>query len=85
MKKIALSRRLISLMIVSIIIISGLIFGLIHISGDVTINNFLMSIPYMIMGWTFGYIYYESDNIFTTMTLHFVHNTILFILQIIGG
>lgn len=67
------------------IIVSGLIFGLIHISGDVTINNFLMSIPYMVMGWTFGYIYYESDNIFTTMTLHFVHNTILFILQIIGG
>ena len=67
------------------IIISGIVFGLIHISGDMTINNFLMSIPYMVMGWTFGYIYYKSDNIFTTMTLHSLHNTILFILQIIGG
>lgn len=67
------------------IIISGIVFGLIHISGEITFNNFLMSIPYMTMGWIFGYIYYKSDNIFTTITLHSIHNTFLFIMQIIGG
>lgn len=67
------------------ILISGTIFGLIHISGDINLNNILMSLPYMIMGTIFAFIYYKSDNIFTTISLHSIHNTLLLILQFIGG
>lgn len=68
------------------IIISGCIFGLVHISfSSTTFNDFLMIIPYIIMGIDFSYIYYKSDNIFTTITLHSIHNLILLIIQFIGG
>lgn len=67
------------------IIISGTIFGIVHISGEININSFLMSIPYIVMGLDFAYIYYKSNNIFTTITLHSIHNTILLIFQLIGG
>lgn len=65
------------------IILSGLIFGLLHISDYKDINEILFSIPYIIMGIDFAYIYYKTNNIFTTMTLHMCHNLILLIIQFI--
>lgn len=68
------------------ILISGSIFGLIHITGDtVGINEFLLSIPYILMGIDLSYIYYKSNNIFTTISIHSMHNFILLIFQFIGG
>lgn len=68
------------------IIVSGIIFGLIHIGiSDNTTNDLLMIIPYIIMGIDFSYIYCKSDNIFTTITIHSIHNLILLIIQFIGG
>ena len=68
------------------IFVSGVIFGLIHITGQSTdFNDILMSIPYIIMGLDFAYIYYKSNNIFTTIMLHSIHNFILLFIQIIGG
>lgn len=68
------------------IILSGCIFGLVHMSLiSTTFNDFLMIIPYIVMGIDFSYIYYKSDNIFTTITLHSIHNLILLIIQFIGG
>ncbi len=68
------------------IILSGIIFGIVHMSfNDFNINEFLMIIPYMIMGFDFAYIYEKSNCIFTTMALHSIHNFILLIIQFIGG
>ena len=68
------------------IILSGLIFGLIHLSfTKINFNELLMIIPYVLMGISFSYIYYKSDNIFTTIILHSTHNLILLIIQFIGG
>ncbi len=64
------------------IIISGFAFGILHIS-DFNINQILMGIPYIIMGIDFAYIYYKTDNIYTTMIFHLCHNLILFIVQLI--
>ena len=66
---------------------SGLIFGLIHVvgTGNEGINEILMGIPYIIMGLDFAYIYAKTKNIFTTMTLHSIHNLTLLIIQFIGG
>ena len=40
-------------------------------------------IPYCAPGVALAYIFYKSDNILCSMSLHFFHNTLLMILQII--
>ena len=65
------------------IILSGVIFGVLHISDYTNINEIIMGIPYIIMGIDFAYIYYKTNNIFTTMTFHLCHNLILFIFQLL--
>lgn len=68
------------------ILVSGIMFGLVHVAGDNPgINDYLLSIPYMIMGVDFAYIYAKTNNIFTTISIHALHNTILLIIQLIGG
>lgn len=67
------------------ILASGTIFGLLHVIGNV--NNpydYLYLIPYSLPGFILAYVYYKSDNIFTSLFIHFIHNTFLLILQIIG-
>lgn len=65
------------------IIISGFTFGILHISDFKSIGEILMGIPYIIMGIDFAYIYYKTDNIYTTMVFHLCHNLILFLIQLI--
>ena len=67
------------------IILSGVIFGALHISDFSNTNQILLGIPYIIMGLDFAYIYYKTNNIFTTMTFHILHNSILLCIQLIGG
>ncbi|MDD3122544.1 MAG: CPBP family glutamic-type intramembrane protease [Candidatus Izemoplasmatales bacterium] len=55
---------------------SGLIFGLMHV---VAFSDYIQSIPYILMGFVFGFIYYVSKkNIFVTIGLHFVNNFVSF-------
>lgn len=64
------------------ILTSGLIFGWLHINGN--INNWydaLYLIPYSSLGVAFAYMLYKTDNIFTTIGFHFMHNGILIALQ----
>ena len=65
------------------ILTSGLLFGLIHCIGGTTLIEYLYVIPYAIPGCVFAYILYDSDNIFTTMSMHLWHNTIMLILEFI--
>lgn len=66
------------------IIISGLIFGLMHVVTSYTnIFDFLYIISYSIPGFIFAYIYYKSDNIFVSTSIHFIHNSILILLQLL--
>ena len=69
------------------ILVSGLLFGLIHVvgNGNESFNELLMGIPYIIMGIDFAYIYVKSKSIFTTMIIHSFHNFILIIIQYLGG
>ena len=62
------------------IIFSGLIFGLAHVLGTYTgIIDLLYIIPYGIFGAMFMYIYCDSKNIWNTIFIHFLHNTLLLI------
>lgn len=65
------------------ILVSGLIFGGMHVLGADTFAEFIYIIPYSIPGMVFAYVLTKSNNIFTTIGLHFVHNGILMSLQTI--
>ena len=66
------------------IVISSLIFGGLHVfTSNVTLIDLLYLIPYCAPGVAFAYILVKTDNIFNTISLHLLHNSILMILQII--
>lgn len=68
------------------ILASGLIFGLMHIIGSATsIYDYIYIIPYAALGVSFAALYYKKDNIFYTITIHSMHNTLAIILYFIGG
>lgn len=64
------------------ILISGLVFGSLHVIGDYRqLSDLLYLIPYSAPGLVFAYILSKTDNIFVPMGLHFMHNGILIALQ----
>ena len=64
------------------IIVSGLIFGYLHVSGGNNIYDFLYIIPYGALGSAFAYILSKTDNIYTTILMHMIHNGILTLISI---
>lgn len=67
------------------IVMSGFIFGLAHVLGTYTgLVDLLYIIPYGLFGSVFMYMYLDSKSIWTTMTIHFLHNAILMIIYFIG-
>lgn len=67
------------------IFISGFIFGGIHVLGTEGLLGLLYLIPYCSLGFTFAYIYTKTDNIYSSIMLHFMHNTISLILLLFGA
>lgn len=66
------------------ILVSGLIFGSMHVLGTCeNLIDLLFIIPYSIPGFIFAYIYTKSNNICIPISLHFIHNGVLMTLQII--
>ncbi|PKL01418.1 MAG: hypothetical protein CVV56_00080 [Tenericutes bacterium HGW-Tenericutes-1] len=60
------------------IIISGAIFGLMHV---ISYGDFIQSIPYIFMGGIFGFVYHWSrNNIYVTIGVHFINNFLAFAL-----
>ena len=69
------------------IIISGLLFGAMHVIGmSSTPIDYLYIIPYMALGCSFAITYTKTNNIFSTITMHSLHNLIAIITYfMIGG
>lgn len=66
--------------------ISGLIFALLHILGQAnSIVDYIFIIPYMSLGFTFALLYYDTDNIFSSIMMHAFHNTVTIILYFMSG
>ena len=66
------------------VIISSFIFGGLHVlTENVTTLDLLYLIPYCAPGVAFAIILVKTKNIFSTMSLHLLHNTILMTLQVI--
>ena len=68
------------------IIISGVLFAAMHIIGMVNSNlDYLYIIPYLSLGIAFAAIYYKTDNLFTTITLHALHNSLAVLIYLLIG
>lgn len=66
------------------IISSGLVFGAVHVIGNVTCwTDVLFIIPYSSLGLAFAASYYKTNTIFTPMAMHMLHNIILTLLSIV--
>ncbi len=66
------------------ILISGLIFGALHVIGNITtIYDVLYIIPYATPGIALAIMLEKTDNIFVPMGIHFLHNGLLMTLQAI--
>ena len=63
------------------IIMSGVTFGALHVVSSVSnISQLLFIIPYSCLGIAFSYNYYKSNNIFSSIVMHSLHNTLAIIL-----
>ena len=66
------------------IILSGLVFGGLHVIGSFNnLIDLIYIIPYSIPGVIFAYTLVKSKNIFVPMSLHFFHNGIMIFIQIV--
>lgn len=65
-------------------ILSGLIFGLIHTSISTNILEILLIIPYGALGFMFAKTVNETDNIYPAILIHMFHNGALTLLAIWG-
>lgn len=64
------------------VILSGLVFGSMHVFNDFhTFSDLLYIIPYSTPGIAFALMLKDSDNILVPMSFHFLHNGILISLQ----
>ena len=66
------------------ILISGIIFGGLHVLSINSLIDLIYLIPYCTSGIILGYIYFETDNIFYSYFVHAFHNLILFIPEVIA-
>lgn len=68
------------------IIVSGCVFGGLHVIGNIASPiDVLYLIPYCSLGIAFAYTYYKTNNIFSTICMHSIHNTMAIILYLIGS
>ena len=71
----------------SFILISGIVFGSIHVIFSITsLLDLLYLIPYCSLGIIFGIIYNKTDNLSYTYIIHLLHNllTSIIILVLVG-
>ena len=66
------------------IIVSGIIFGLVHNLTSLSSGQILYIIPYGTFGVIFAYMYVKTNSIFVPMTFHFIHNTILVFISLMS-
>ena len=67
------------------ILTSGLIFGILHIISYIKSPiDLIYLIPYGSLGIAFSMLYHKTNNIFSTITMHAIHNSIAIIIYLIG-
>lgn len=66
------------------VILSFLLFGGVHVLGSAKdALDYLYIIPYGALGGAFALAYYETDTVFTSISMHMFHNIVLTLLSIV--
>lgn len=66
------------------VIFSGLLFGLLHLLVAESLLELLYIIPYAALGCAFAKMYYDTDNLWTSIFFHSIHNLIAIVLIFVG-
>lgn len=67
------------------IIVSGLVFGFMHVLASLSsVADILYIIPYSVPGFAFAYMLAKEDNIMVPISFHLIHNGLSMALMIIG-
>lgn len=68
------------------IFLSGFVFAALHVITSVTSPlDYLYIIPYLSLGLAFSSLYYKTDNIFSSICMHSLHNTVAILLLLAVG
>ena len=65
--------------------LSGLFFGSLHLLSITSLIEVLYIIPYGALGFFFALMYSKTENIWTSITFHSLHNLIALLLFFIGA
>jgi len=65
------------------IFLSSIIFSLLHLLSNTKLIELVYFIPYFILGYCFSYIYYKTDNIYSNILTHMLHNSVIVIFYLI--
>lgn len=66
--------------------VSGIIFGLLHIISYInTPQDLIYLIPYASLGISFALLYYKTNNIFSSISMHTMHNLLAIIIYLLGA
>ena len=66
------------------VLMSGIVFGFLHVIGSFgSLYELLYIIPYSALGFAFALAYYKTNNIYSSIFIHCMHNTILVLLNIV--
>jgi len=66
-------------------ILSGLIFGGLHLLAVNSLAEIWYIIPYGVLGFAFALMYNKTNNIWTSITFHSLHNLTALLLVFIGA
>ncbi len=64
--------------------ISFLVFGLAHVLGCTSWVDYLYIVPYGALGGAFALAYYDTNTVFSSMSMHMFHNFILTLFSILA-
>lgn len=65
------------------VLISGLVFGGMHVVTSSSIVGYLFIIPYSCLGISFALMYDKTNSVFTSVFAHMLHNTLLTLISIL--
>lgn len=66
-------------------LITGILFGAAHVIGAGSLIQYLYILPYSVMGFGLGYMFYDTDNIFTSLLFHMFNNSSIIVLLCLTG
>lgn len=65
------------------VLVSGLVFGGLHVINATNPVGYLYIIPYSCLGIAFALMYNKTDSIYASIFMHMFHNTVLTLLSIL--